>query len=71
VAHRGKGVRASASGSLFDIRLPSAAQARSDPRAHFRAARSEWLEFEFHTDQDVSDLLALAGEAVVAARAGN
>ena len=58
------------SATLLDLRLPRSVQSRlrADPRAHFRAARSEWLEFEFHTEQDVSDLLALAREAVMTAR---
>jgi hypothetical protein len=55
---------------LLDLRLPAVAQARvrDDPRAHFRAARSAWLEFEFHDAQDVADLVALAREAWAAAR---
>ena len=55
---------------LLDLRLPRAVQARlrSDPKAHFRKAKSEWLEFEFHTEQDVEHLALLAREACVAAR---
>jgi len=58
------------SDTLLDLRLPRAIQSRlrADSRARFRAARSEWLELEFHTDQDVSDLLALAREAVASLR---
>ena len=58
------------SDTLLDLRLPRAAQSRlrGDSRARFRAARSEWLEFEFHTEQDVSDLLALAQEALASLR---
>jgi hypothetical protein len=55
---------------LLDLRLPRQIQAglRSDPKAHFRSAASEWLEFEFHTREDVSHLAALAREAWVAAK---
>ena len=55
---------------LIDLRLPRPVQerVRDDPRARFRASRSEWLEFEFHTEQDVEELLALAHEAWAAAR---
>jgi hypothetical protein len=58
------------SDALLDLRLPRAIQSRlrGDSRARFRAGRSEWLELEFHSEQDVSDLLALAREAVVSLR---
>ena len=58
------------SDTLLDLRLPRATQSRlrGDSRARFRAARSLWLELEFHTEQDVSDLLALAQEAVASLR---
>jgi len=50
---------------LLDLRLPRQIQAglRSDPKAHFRKAASEWLELEFHTSEDVVHLAALAREA--------
>jgi hypothetical protein len=56
--------------TLIDLRLPRAMQAtlRSDPRAHFRAGRSEWLEIEFHSAQDVAMIAALAREAAIAAQ---
>ena len=56
------------SSSLLDLRLPRAAQAslRTDPRARFRRHPSSWLELEFHTAQDVADLLVLARQAVAA-----
>ena len=55
---------------LLDLRLPRAVQVRltSDPLAHFRASRSEWLELEFHTPADVEHLVALAHEAWAAAK---
>jgi len=55
---------------LLDLRLPRPLQARlrADPRAHFRGGVSEWLEFEFHTSEDVAHLTALAREAWAAAR---
>ena len=55
---------------VLDLRLPRAVQAslRSDPNAHFRKARSEWLELEFHTVEDVARLVALARQASVAAK---
>ena len=58
------------SNSLLDLRLPSPLQARlrSDPRAHFRPHKSAWLELEFHTAQDVADLLGLARQAAAAAK---
>jgi hypothetical protein len=56
--------------NLLDLRLPRAIQAglRADPKARFRKGRSEWLELEFHTAEDVAHLLALAREACAAAR---
>ena len=59
------------SDTLLDLRLPRAAQQRlrTDPRAHFRTGASQWLELEFHSEQDVDDLLVLAREAAAAARA--
>jgi len=58
------------SDSLIDLRLPPAAQARlrNDPRAHFRRHPSPWVKFEFHTAQDVLDLLPLAQQAAMAAK---
>jgi len=58
------------SASRIDLRLPRPVQARlrSDPRAHFRAGRSDWLELEFHSRSDVSEIVTLAHEAVAAAR---
>jgi len=55
---------------LLDLRLPRAIQKtlRTDPKAHFRNAPSEWLEFEFHTMEDVAHLATLAREAWAAAR---
>jgi len=55
---------------LLDLRLPRALQAelRDDPRAHFRSGRSQWLELEFHTPDDVVHLAALARKAWAAAR---
>lgn len=55
---------------LLDLRLPREAQSRlrEDPRAHFRSSRSEWLEFEFHSEQDVAELVAIASEAWAAAK---
>ena len=41
---------------------------RAEPKARFRKGRSEWLELEFHSDEDVAHLLALAREACAAAR---
>ena len=54
---------------LIDLRLPAVQQRslRDDPRAHFRASKSDWLEFEFHTGQDVQDAAALARQAWAAA----
>jgi len=58
------------SNSLLDLRLPPPLQARlrNDPRAHFRRHSSAWLELEFHTAQDVADLLGLARQAAVVAK---
>jgi len=58
------------SNSLLDLRLPPPKQARlrNDPRAHFRRHSSAWLELEFHTAQDVADLLGLARQAAAAAK---
>ena len=58
---------------LLDLRLPQPVQRRlrEDPRAHFRGSRSPWLELEFHTQQDVDDLLRLAREAWSAVLAGD
>jgi hypothetical protein len=55
---------------LLDLRLPRVIQARlrDDPKAHFRSGASEWLEFEFHTAEDVAHLAALAREAWAATR---
>ena len=55
---------------LLDLRLPRALQAdlRSDARAHFRKSRSEWIEFEFHTPEDVALAGALARAAWAAAK---
>ena len=33
---------------------------REDPRAHYRKSPSEWLEFEFHTSEDVVEAVSLA-----------
>ena len=54
---------------LLDLRLPRAIQVglRSDPKAHFRKYRSEWLELEFRTAEDVEHLTLLAREAWTAA----
>ena len=55
---------------LLDLRLPPAAQKRlrTDPRAHFRGSASEWLEFEFHSEQDVAEVMQLATKAWAAAK---
>jgi hypothetical protein len=55
---------------LVDLRLPRAIQAtlRSDAKAHFRNSASEWLELEFHTQDDVAHVVSLAREAWAAAR---
>jgi hypothetical protein len=57
---------------LIDLRLPREVQARlkSDPLAHFRPARSEWLEFEFHSEAEAQHVIALAHEAWAAAAKG-
>jgi len=54
---------------LLDLRLPRSVQSglRADPRAHFRKGASEWLEFEFHTEADATQLAALARQAWAAA----
>ena len=59
--------------SSLDLRLPRAIQASllKDPRVHFRRHPSAWLELEFHTAQDVVDLLALAQRAAAAAKRGD
>jgi hypothetical protein len=59
------------SASLIDLRLPRPLQAklRTDPRAHFRTGRSEWLELEFHSPADVTKIAALARQAAAAVRA--
>ena len=56
--------------SLLDLRLPRALQVelRSNPRAHFRTGRSEWIELEFHSWADVLAIAALARKAAAAAR---
>ena len=61
------------SNALLDLRLPPPLQKRlrSDPRAHFLRHSSAWLELEFHTAQDVTDLLALARRAAAAAKHRN
>jgi len=58
------------SDSLIDLRLPRPEQARlrKDPRAHFRRHPWAWVELEFHTTQDVLDLLVLAQQAAKAAK---
>ena len=57
---------------LIDLRLPREIQVRlrSDPLAHFRAGKSEWLEFEFHTEAEVQHVVGLAREAWAAAGVG-
>ncbi len=54
--------------SLIDLRLPRPLQAelRSDPRAHFRTGRSQWIELEFHSRTDVMAIAALARKAAAA-----
>jgi hypothetical protein len=56
---------------VIDLRLPRALQAslRSDARARFRKSASEWLEFEFRSEADVADAVALARQAWGAAKA--
>jgi Family of unknown function (DUF5519) len=58
------------SDTLLDLRLPKAVQAglHGDPRAHFRAGRSQWVELEFRSEEDVTDLVVLAQQALAAAR---
>ena len=55
---------------LLDLRLPRARQSqlREDPKARFRTSRSEWLELEFHSEQEVVELIVLATEAWAAAK---
>ena len=55
---------------LLDLRLPRAIQAglRSDPKARFRNSVSDWLEFEFHSQEDVAHLASLARQAWAAVR---
>ena len=55
---------------LLDLRLPRSVQVtlRSDPRARFRKSRSEWLELEFHSLEDVTHLESLARRAWAAAK---
>jgi hypothetical protein len=55
---------------LVDLRLPRIVQAglRSNPKAHFRTSRSDWVELEFHTAEDVARVELLAREAWAAAR---
>jgi hypothetical protein len=55
---------------LVDLRLPRVVQAglRSNPKAHFRKSRSEWVELEFHTAEDVAYVALLAHQAWAAAR---
>jgi len=47
---------------------PSAGSTRADPRAHFRSSKSEWLEFEFHSERHVAELVVFASEAWAAAK---
>jgi Luciferase len=58
---------------LVDLRLPREIQAilRSDPRARFRRSRSEWVELEFHTAEDVAYIARLARQAWAAAKASH
>ena len=55
---------------LLDLRLPRKIQTglRGDPRARFRQSRSEWIELEFHTIEDVALLTELARMASTAPR---
>jgi hypothetical protein len=55
---------------LLDLRLPREVRARlkSDPLAHFRSSKSEWLELEFHTEAELEHVVALAREAWAAAK---
>ena len=41
---------------------------RSDAKAHFRKGVSDWLAFEFHTQDDVAHLALLSREAWAAAK---
>ena len=54
----------------LDLRLPRAVQAGlcGDPRAHFRKSASQWLEFEFHSPEDVAHLATIARIAWGAAK---
>ena len=54
---------------VLDIRLPCSRQTAlsSDPRARFRKSRSDWLEFEFHSPEDVARAVELVLEAWAAA----
>jgi hypothetical protein len=56
--------------NLIDLRLPRLIQAglRGDPHAHFRKSLSDWLEFEFHTLEDVAHLSEFARKAWSAAK---
>lgn len=56
---------------LLDLKLPRKIQAalKDDPRAHFRKSASAWLEFEFHTSEEVHRLMALVREAWASVRA--
>jgi len=58
---------------LLDLKLPRKLQAslKGDPRARFRKSASVWLEFEFHTSEDVHRLMALVREAWASVRAEN
>jgi hypothetical protein len=55
---------------LLDLRLPRKIQAglRSDPKAHFRKSRSDWVELEFHTLEDMSHVAKLVRQAWAAAK---
>jgi hypothetical protein len=58
------------SDSRIDLRLPRALQKefRGDPRARFRAGQSQWMEFEFRSDEDVAAAAKLARAAATAIR---
>ena len=55
---------------LLDLRLPRETQARlkSDPLAHFRASKSDWVELEFHSEEDLERVVVLVREAWAAAK---
>jgi len=55
---------------MVDLRLSRAIQSqlKSNPLAHFRSSRSEWLEFEFRSLTDVQDVLVFARQAWAAAK---